>query len=191
MDLPLFFPLPANSLLLPGIHVIQDNTQKECDQHGYHNDENILVDCLSLPLDCFHRHITNQKNSPVIDRPHIIKCIFLPDIVVKQEIIPRIKTFGNLPLYLFILDAVRPVKIVQVQMPRVPLSHPLWFQDKALARGIHNIKCCFFIIKFVWKGFINRIVYIFGIEHPDFLPIPLDRAFYCIGPRPHIVYVRL
>ena len=109
--------------------------------------------------------------------------------MVKQDILSLFKVLLHLRADLRLLNIIRPVKIIQIQVACAPPAHALGLQDKALALRIHNIQRSLLVVKPVRQGFVNGIVNIFGVESPNFLPIPQDRALYGIGPRPHIIHI--
>jgi hypothetical protein len=151
-----------------------------------------VVDCPALLLDGLHRHIAHQVDGAVVDRPHIIKCALIPDVVVKQDILSIRQALPDLPLQILLLDIVRPVKVRQIQVARIPFPHPLGLEDKSLALCVHNIQRCLFIVKTGGgKGAVQKIIHVFNIQPRNLRPVPDYGALQGISPCPHIVEVGL
>ena len=111
--------------------------------------------------------------------------------MVIQKILPVFQALVHLFANLLILNVIRPVKIVQVQMPGAAHPQPLGLEDEALALRVHNVERGLLVIEPVGKGFVDGVIDVLGIERPDFLSVPLYGAFYGIGPGPHVIQIGL
>ena len=83
--------------------------------------------------------------------------------MVKQDILSIRQALPDLPLQILLLDIVRPVKVRQIQVARIPFPHPLGLEDKPLAGRVHNIQQRLPVIKFLRKGPVYGVVDIFGV----------------------------
>ncbi len=188
---PLLLLLLPQLILLPPVQIVQGDAQDKRRQHGEHHDHNVMVDRLPLLLDGLHRHIAHQEDRPAVDRPHVVEGVGSPDIVIKQDVPPGAQAVLHLRLDLRILNIVRAVKIVQIQVSRAALSHSLGLQNKALALRVHDIQRRLLAVKSVGKRPVYGVIHILGIKGPDSLSVPLDRAFDGVGPCSHMVQIGL
>ena len=191
MYLPFRLPLSSDPSLLALVKIIQHTAQEKGDQHHSHHDKDILVYGFSFLLDRLDRHIADQVNRSIVHRPHIIQSIFFPDIVIKQNIFPVFHAFSHFRLEVFLHNIICPVKILQIQMPGIPLPHSLWFQHQPFALRVHNIEHGPSIIKSVRKRLIQRIINILHIKRCDLLSVLYDGTFHRISPRSHIIQIGL
>ena len=191
VELPLRLLLPAQLFLLSPVDVVQADAQEEGRQQRAHHNHDMLVDRPPLLLDGLHRHIAHQENPPAVHRPHVVEGVDLPDVVVEQQVPSGAQAVLHLLPDLRVLDVVRPVKVVQVQVSRAALAHPLGLEDKALALCVHDVQGRLLVVKPVGEGLVDGVVDIFGIEGPDDLLLPHHRALDGIGPGAHIVQVGL
>ena len=125
VDFPFLLPFPADSALL----FIREKVQKAADhkgcQHHHHNDENILVDRLALPLDGFGGDIPDKIEGASVHGPDIDQGLTATDIMIKHHVFSVPDGISNLLQDILLQDVVGTVKILQVQMAGIPLSKPL------------------------------------------------------------------
>ena len=183
--------LPVQLILLPPAEIVEEDAQQKSDQHRGHHDENVLVDGPALLLDGLHGHVAHQKDGSAVHRPHIVEGVPAPDVVVKEDVLPLLQTVLHLRLDGRVLNAVGPVEVGQVQVPRVPLPHPLGLEDKPPALRVHDIQGCLLVVESAGQGSVHSVVDILGVERSDGPPVPLDGAFDGVGPGAHVVDVGL
>ena len=111
--------------------------------------------------------------------------------MMKHDIPAFSQTRFHLCQQALILNIIRPIEILQVQMSRIPLPHSLGFQHKTLCLCIHKIQHRLLIVKSGREGTVQIIIDIFHIERGCFLAIAYDRALHRICPCPHIIYIGL
>ena len=111
--------------------------------------------------------------------------------MIKQDIRTLFQTPRHFRPDPRIYDFVGPVKIIQIQMPGIALSHSLRRQNKTLALRIHHIQCCLLIIKTIRKGSVHGFINILYIQRSDLLILPPDRTFYGVSPGSHVIHVGL
>ena len=112
--------------------------------------------------------------------------------MIKQDIVSVFQALGHIRPGVRVLDVVGPVKILQIQVPRVPHSHALGLQNKTLALGVHNIEGGLLVIKAVRrKRTVNSVINILDIQGAQHRPIPLNRALDGVGPGTQVVQIGL
>ena len=191
INLPLGLLLFSDPALLSLIEIIQKTAQEKRDQHHDDHDINILIHSGPFLLDCINRHISDQIDASSIHGPHIVQCLFPPNIMIEHDFFAFFQAGVYLSHQLFIANIIGPVKIFQVQVPCIPLSHSLGFEDKTLCLRIHDIQHGFLIIKSGRQGSVQGVVDIFHIKHCHFLPVLYNRTFHSVCPCAHIIYIRL
>ncbi len=191
MDFPLHLPLLTDFVLLLLAERIQQATQQKRGQHDENHDENILIDRSALLLDSVQRHIADQKDRPVVDRPNIVQRFHIADIVVKENVLPVFQSGLHFGPQLRALNAVGPIKIFQIQMPCVALPHSCGFEHKPLGFRVHDIKSGLFVVKAVGQRTFQGIIGVFHIEVADGFAVPDHGAFHGIGPSAHVIDIRL
>ena len=192
VELPFLLPLPAQLFLLFPVQIVQGDAQGEGGQQRGHDDHDVLVDRPALLLDGLNRHIAHQEDGAAVYRPHVIECVHLPNIVVKQDVPALAQAVCHFRLDCRILNVVCPVEICQVQVSRAALAHSLGLENKALALGVHDVQRRLLVVKpFGGEGLVDGVVDILGVEGPNLLAGPFHGALYGVGPGAHVVHIGL
>ena len=124
INFPLRLLLLSYCLLLLLTEKVQNTTQKESNKHDNHNNKDILVYGTPFLLNSFNRNIPYQVKRSVINTPHINQRVFIPNIMIKHDIFSVTDGLGNLCLKFLIHNIVGTIKVRQIQMSGIPLSHP-------------------------------------------------------------------
>ena len=111
--------------------------------------------------------------------------------MIEQNIVAVLDTVGNLCPESFFQDIVGPVKVFQIQMPRIPLAHSLRLQDKTFTLGIHDIEHGVPVVEPIRQRPVKRIIHVFDIKHGNLPSVFFHRTLDRISPRAHIIYIRL